>query len=78
MRTVLSIYNKGQTLHKIEDITLLTVVSIGRYRYNNIQLSDSKVSRFHAALFYEDEEKYFFQDLGSQNGLLEIPLQIGH
>ena len=70
MRTVLSIYNKGQTLHKIEDITLLTVVSIGRYRYNNIQLSDSKVSRFHAALFYEDEEKYFFQDLGSQNGLL--------
>ncbi len=70
MQTVLSIHNKGHTFQKIEDITLLRVVSIGRHRYNNIHLTDSKVSRFHAALFYEGEDKYFLQDLGSQNGLL--------
>lgn len=70
MQTVLSIYNKGHTFQKIEDITLLRVVSIGRHRYNNIHLTDSKVSRFHVALFYEGEDKYFLQDLGSQNGLL--------
>ncbi len=70
MQTALSIYNKGHTLQKTEDITRLKVVSIGRHRYNDVQLADSKISRFHAALFYDDEDKYFLQDLGSQNGLL--------
>jgi transcriptional regulator with GAF, ATPase, and Fis domain len=70
MQTVLSIYDKEHTLQKTEDITLLKVVSIGRHRFNNIQLPDPKITRFHAALFYEDEGKYFLQDLGSQNGLL--------
>jgi len=69
MQKVLSIYNKSNTLYKTEDITPFTVISIGRHRYNNVQLVDSKVSRFHVALFYEDEDKYFFQDLGSRNGL---------
>lgn len=69
MQTIISIY-KGIALQKNEDITLLKVISIGRHRYNNIQLADSKISRFHAVLFYEDEDKYLLQDLGSQNGLL--------
>lgn len=70
MPIVLSIYNKSNTLYKTEDITPLTVISIGRHRYNNVQLADSKVSRFHAALFHEGDDRYFLQDLGSRNGLL--------
>lgn len=69
MQTILSVYN-GELLQKKIDITLLKVVSIGRHKYNNIQLPDSKISRFHAALFYEEDGNYFLQDLGSQNGLL--------
>jgi two-component system response regulator HydG len=71
MQILLIIY-KENILQRTEDITLHKVISIGRHKFNDIILPDPsyKVSRFHAALFYEDEDKYFLQDLGSQNGLL--------
>jgi transcriptional regulator with GAF, ATPase, and Fis domain len=69
MKTILSIYKDGQ-LQASADITMHRVVSVGRHKYNPIQLIDTVISRFHAAFFYEEDDRYFLQDLGSQNGLL--------
>ena len=45
---------------------------IGTHPFNDVHLedqsSDSKVSSFHAALFWEADRTYTLQDLGSRNG----------
>jgi hypothetical protein len=62
----LSIY-KNNDLIMSKDISALKAISIGRYHLNNIPLQDPGVSRFHAAIFRDNEDDYFIQDLGSRN-----------
>ncbi|MFC1824771.1 PAS domain S-box protein, partial [Thermodesulfobacteriota bacterium] len=44
-----------------------TVISIGRSAENDIQITDKSLSRMHARILQE-EDKFFIEDLNSQNG----------
>jgi len=58
---------QGNNSITAKDITHLKAISIGRNDLNDIPLSDPSVSRFHAAIFRDDEGNCFLQDLGSRN-----------
>ncbi len=66
---VISIY-KGDVEIGEKSITPLKAISIGRHKLNDICLPDDQhISRFHAALFLNEDGIYYLQDLGSRNGV---------
>jgi pSer/pThr/pTyr-binding forkhead associated (FHA) protein len=42
---------------------------IGRKKGSSIRLTDRNVSRIHAKLFSDDQNAFYFEDLGSRNGI---------
>lgn len=60
---------KGNNLLKTYNMISEKVISIGRHSLNNIHLPDPscKISRFHAAVFFDAEGNYLLQDLGTRN-----------
>lgn len=56
----------GQSLREYH-ISKKSFVVIGRDQSNDIILQDKRISKFHAALFCNENEQYFLQDLGSRN-----------
>ena len=61
---------------KVYSFTEHTDVTIGRATENVVSFIDSRCSRFHAKLFYNDGQ-WYVQDLGSRNGTFVDDVNIG-
>ena len=61
---------------KVYSFTEKTDVTLGRATENVVSFIDSRCSRFHAKLFYNDGQ-WYVQDLGSRNGTFVDDVNIG-
>ena len=60
---------------QVYTFTYQSIVTIGRATENTVSFLDDRCSRFHAKLFWNDEQ-WFIQDLGSRNGTFVDDLNI--